>query len=89
MTAPSAPESSSSSPRKRLFQALRGLDDQRRRTFASTLSVLVTLLIWSIALAIHQRYGASMSPRALSMMLLAALIGAFPAGLLVRRLLLA
>lgn len=86
---PSAPESSPSSPRRRLFQALRGLDEQRRRTFASTLSVLVTLLIWSIALAIHQRYGESMSPRVQSMVLMTALVGAFPAGLLVRRLLLA
>lgn len=91
MTAtPSAPDPApSSSARQRLFQALRGLDDQRRRTFASALSVLVTLLIWSLALAIHQRFGSSMSPRALSVMLMVALVGAFPAGLLVRRLLLA
>ena len=62
---------------------------QRRRTLASALALLVTLLVWAVALGLHQRFGPSMPPRVMSLLLMTALIGGFPAGLLVRWLILA
>lgn len=68
-------------------EAMRALEQQRRHTLATAIALLVTLGIWSAALALHDRFGEALHahhPRLLASLLLAALLGAFPAGMLVR-----
>ncbi len=88
MRVSATPPASDPSPRRRLRDAVRALDDQRRRTLASLLGLLVTLLVWSLAMGLHHRFGSSLSPRVMSLILASALVGAFPAGLVVRWLIL-
>jgi len=88
----SPPDAPHSLAARRHREATLALEQQRRRTLASAVALLVTLAIWAVSLALHERFGAlalASHPRALAPLLALALVGAFPAGMLVRRWMLA